>query len=192
MASGSFCSAIRAKGMSRWTWSKIEIYSWRRLSFSGPGRSGTGSGGGDNTWASLVLTSLSISYLTALREGIVCFLTRDVLNKVGEGLVLLPRFCKDKLALLVPGGRVGVSDNVKPLLGRLRRARDGSTSCLRKSKKERKVRGYKPYGCHCDVDGLVAQEVLEVVKAPCLGRSPAACRSPHHKRGVSRDISHEL
>lgn len=78
------------------------------------GRSETGGGGGDDTWALLVLTSLSISYLTALREGIVCFLTRNVLNKVREGLVFLPRFGKDKLALLVPRGSVGVPDNVKP------------------------------------------------------------------------------
>lgn len=64
--------------------------------------------------ALLVLTSLGISYLTVLREGIVCFLTRDVLNKVREGLIFFPRFGKNKLALLVPCGSVGIPDNVKP------------------------------------------------------------------------------
>lgn len=58
--------------------------------------------------------------------------------------------------------------------------------------KERRVRIYKPLGRHCDVDGLVMQKILEVAKGPCLGRSPRACPSPHHKRGVSRDISHKL
>lgn len=56
----------------------------------------------------LVLTSLGISYLTVPREGIVYFLTRDVLHKVREGLVFFPRFGKNKLALLVPCGSVGV------------------------------------------------------------------------------------
>lgn len=54
------------------------------------------------------------------------------------------------------------------------------------------MRVYKPVGGHCDIDGLVAQKVLEVAKGPCLCGSPGACPSPHHERGVSRDISHEL
>lgn len=41
-------------------------------------------------------------------------MTRDVVNKVGEGLVFLPRFGKDQFALLVPGWSVGVPDKVKP------------------------------------------------------------------------------
>lgn len=61
-----------------------------------------------------MLTSLSISYLTAPRKGIVCLLSRDVLDKVREGLVLLPRFGKDKLALLISCGSVGVPDNIRP------------------------------------------------------------------------------
>lgn len=60
-----------------------------------------------------MLTSLSISYLIAPREGIVCLLTRDVLDKIRKGLVFLPRFGKDKLALLISCGSVGVPDNVR-------------------------------------------------------------------------------
>lgn len=40
IASGSFSSAIRAKGMSRCTWLKRVRYSWRRLSFSFPEKRG--------------------------------------------------------------------------------------------------------------------------------------------------------
>lgn len=66
--------------------------------------------------ASLVLTSLSISYLAVLEEGSIFFLTRNILNKVGEGLVFLTRFGKDEFALLVLCGSVGVPDNVEAMI----------------------------------------------------------------------------
>lgn len=96
IASGSFCKAIRAKGMSRWASLKSDTYSLRKLSFSAKLSMRTfNRGRGERK-----LTSLRISHFGVLWKGRICLLLDDIVQKLGEGLLLFVGFRDD-------GGAVG-------------------------------------------------------------------------------------
>jgi hypothetical protein len=49
-----------------------------------------------------------------------------------------------------------------------------------------------PRRCDGNVDGLVTEELLQIVDGPCFRRFPVGGGASHNKRGVAGDKSHEF